>query len=269
MSFLGATSSPVLDFWWHLIWVSKPEDILPYSLLCRGKCNVHSPRSTSSATCADLLVAGSTVGHFPTYISRGGTCLRFEQAITRTEKECATIVPATLLLAETYHSYLTSDWLRGAKITRFVISWGSHMVWLVWSGTWHTFSAALHPLANRRLGNTFLKKVFGGHVSFFGATGTPVLDFWWCLPWVSKPEWVLPYSLFVEANVMYIAWDPPLVLHEPTSWRPVHSQSLPHMHVQKMNVLPLCQRRGNTDFVALRGAEEGAWPIKFAKFQMC
>ena len=24
----------------------------------------------------------------------------------------------------------------------------------------------------------FFLKVFGGHMSFFGATGTPVLDFW-------------------------------------------------------------------------------------------
>ena len=24
----------------------------------------------------------------------------------------------------------------------------------------------------------FFYKVFGGHMSFFGATGTPVLDFW-------------------------------------------------------------------------------------------
>ena len=30
--------------------------------------------------------------------------------------------------------------------------------------------------------------------SHFGATGTHVLDFWWRLLWVSKPEWVLPYS---------------------------------------------------------------------------
>ena len=38
----------------------------------------------------------------------------------------------------------------------------------------------------------FFFKVFGGHVhmSFLGATGTPVLDFWWRLLWVSKPEWV-------------------------------------------------------------------------------
>ena len=30
--FCGATSTPVLDFWWHL-WVSKPERVLPYSPL--------------------------------------------------------------------------------------------------------------------------------------------------------------------------------------------------------------------------------------------
>ena len=29
---------------------------------------------------------------------------------------------------------------------------------------------------------------------------------------------------------MYIPQDSPLVLHLPTSWRPVRSRSLPHMH---------------------------------------
>ena len=53
--------------------------------------------STSGATCANLLVAGSTAGHFPTYISRGGTWLGFEQAITQREEECTTIVPVTRL----------------------------------------------------------------------------------------------------------------------------------------------------------------------------
>ena len=24
---------------------------------------------------------------------------------------------------------------------------------------------------------------------FCGAANTPILDFWWCLPWVSKPGW--------------------------------------------------------------------------------
>ena len=61
-------------------------------------------------------------------------------------------------------------------------------------------------------------KVFVGHIhmSFLGATGTPVSDFWWHLLWVSKPEWA---ALFTEANVMYVPWDPPLVLHLLTSWQ--------------------------------------------------
>ena len=49
MSYFGATGTPVLDFWWRLLWVSKPEWVLPYSH-CGGKCNVHSLRFTSGAT---------------------------------------------------------------------------------------------------------------------------------------------------------------------------------------------------------------------------
>ena len=64
---------------------------------CGNECNVHSLRSTSGATCADLLAAGIAAGHFLTCICRGGTWLRFEQAITCTKYECATIVPATRL----------------------------------------------------------------------------------------------------------------------------------------------------------------------------
>ena len=36
-----------------------------------------------------------------------------------------------------------------------------------------------------------------------------------------------------EANVMYITRDPPLVLHLPTSWRPAHSRSCPHILLQR------------------------------------
>ena len=43
-------------------------------------------------------------------------------------------------------------------------------------------------------------------------------------------------SFFVEVNVMYIPQDPPLVLHLLTSWQPAHSQSLPHMHVQRWDL---------------------------------
>ena len=50
---------PCFRFLWHLLWVSKPEWILPYSLfLCGGECNVHSPRSTSY-THANLSTAGA------------------------------------------------------------------------------------------------------------------------------------------------------------------------------------------------------------------
>ena len=58
--------------------------------------------------------------------------------------------------------------------------------------------------------NSFVLKVFFvGHIhmSYFEANGTSVLDFWWCLLWVSKQEWVLPYSHFGDPQ------DPPLVLH--------------------------------------------------------
>ena len=56
MFFFGSAGTPVFDFWWRLLWVSKPEWVLHYSH-CGGKCNVHFLRSTSGATHADLLVA--------------------------------------------------------------------------------------------------------------------------------------------------------------------------------------------------------------------
>ena len=37
---------------------------------------------------------------------------------------------------------------------------------------------------------------------FCGATDTPVSDFWWHVFWVSKPEWVLPYSSLAEAYML-------------------------------------------------------------------
>ena len=35
---------------------------------------------------------------------------------------------------------------------------------------------------------------------FCGATDTPILDFWWRLVWVSKPEWVLPFLSLAAAR---------------------------------------------------------------------
>ena len=66
-----------------------------------------------------------------------------------------------------------------------------------------------------------LFKTFLEDVSpFCGATDTPVLDFWWHLLWISKPEWVLPYSSLVEVYMLHVPWDSPLVWQLPTSWHP-------------------------------------------------
>ena len=36
---------------------------------------------------------------------------------------------------------------------------------------------------------------------FRGATDIPVLDFWWCLPWVSKPGWI-PFVCFLACMIL-------------------------------------------------------------------
>ena len=65
---------------------------MPYLLFCGGECYVHSLKSTSGATPANNLMASIAAGHFPTCISRGGTWIGFNWAITCTEDERATIV---------------------------------------------------------------------------------------------------------------------------------------------------------------------------------
>ena len=59
---------------------------------------------------------------------------------------------------------------------------------------------------------------------FCGATDTPVLNFGWCLLWVSKPEWATLFEL-VEVYMLHVPWDSPLVWHLPTSWWPVWQPS--------------------------------------------
>ena len=49
----------------------------------------------------------------------------------------------------------------------------------------------------------FFKKILEDMSPFCGATDTPVSDFWWRLLWVSKPEWVLPYSSLAEAYMLH------------------------------------------------------------------
>ena len=46
-----ATDTPVLDFWWHLLWVSKPE----WAALFTFGIGIRSLRFTSGVTAANLL----------------------------------------------------------------------------------------------------------------------------------------------------------------------------------------------------------------------
>ena len=65
MSFCRATDIPILDFWWHLLCVSKPEWAALFTL-GRGLCDVHSLRLTSGVTPVDLLMASMVGGcYFP------------------------------------------------------------------------------------------------------------------------------------------------------------------------------------------------------------
>ena len=53
---------------------------------------------------------------------------------------------------------------------------------------------------------------------FCGGTDTPVLDFWWCLLWVSKPKWA---ALFMHGKCVQVTcpWDSPQVQHLPTLYK--------------------------------------------------
>ena len=62
-------------------------------------------------------------------------------------------------------------------------------------------------------------KIFGRHKSFCGATDTPVLDFWWHMPWVSKPGWIPLLACFIA----YIQWISQIHLWCDTCW-PLGSQ---------------------------------------------
>ena len=52
---------------------------------------------------------------------------------------------------------------------------------------------------------------------FYGSTDTPVLDFWWRLPWVSKPWWSL--ACLLHCLCAMDSWDSALVWHLLTSWQ--------------------------------------------------
>ena len=82
-------------------------------------------------------------------------------------------------------------------------------------------------------------------MSFFGGHWYPCFGFLVTSPLGFKARvGSALFAIFAEANVMYIPQDSPLVLHLPTSWRPAHSRSLPHMHVQRWDLAQIrtCNR---------------------------
>ena len=70
-SFCGATDTPVSDFWWYFLWISKPEWAALFTL-SGGAHDVCSLRVTSGATPADLLVPSMAAQPFSsTYLVTG------------------------------------------------------------------------------------------------------------------------------------------------------------------------------------------------------
>ena len=62
-TWFGDTDTPVLDFWWSLLWVSKPEWAALFTL-GEGRHVTHFLRFTSGLTPAELLVANMAAKPF-------------------------------------------------------------------------------------------------------------------------------------------------------------------------------------------------------------
>ena len=106
MSFCGTTDTLVLDFWWHLLWVSKPEWAALFAL-GRGVHDVSSLRFISGVTPADLLTAGMAAKVFSSiYLQRGiGGAQNWDLSATTSQHETRQKLyqlPATLCKNETF-----------------------------------------------------------------------------------------------------------------------------------------------------------------------
>ena len=72
MSIFGATETPVLDFWWHLLQVSKREKAALFTL-GGGVHDIYSLRFTSGVTPLPVYMASIAASYFPhVCFSRGG-----------------------------------------------------------------------------------------------------------------------------------------------------------------------------------------------------
>ena len=55
-----------------------------------------------------------------------------------------------------------------------------------------------------RFQTSFLKNFLKDVSPFRGAINTSVLDFWWRLPWVSKPGWISHLHAFLPCEYLYL-----------------------------------------------------------------
>ena len=99
-SFYAATDTPVLDFWWHLLQVSKPVWAALF-MLGRGICVTCSPRFISGVTPTDLLAASLAYKLFSStylWVSIVGLKTRICHATTAWQCETKEMFPTELWL---------------------------------------------------------------------------------------------------------------------------------------------------------------------------
>ena len=119
-----------------------------------------------------------------------------------------------------------------------------------------------------------IKKILEDIGPFCRATDTSVLDFWWCLPWVSKPRWIL--------CMLSCLCDPQIHLWCNTCWlyRSQHGSRTVLIHVladmstsigggsglEPMTICATCGKHGTVNHSATPAQLwPGIWPFQYPK----
>ena len=89
------------------------------------------------------------------------------------------------------------------------------------------------PFFKSELWQFFWKKILVDKWPFYGATDTPILNFWWSLLWVSTPEWA---ALFAHGRTINSPPRPILIRMANALWHyfppPLHNLQLPGGYIQ-------------------------------------
>ena len=211
---------------------------------CGGECNVHSPRSTSSATLADLLAAGAqpvTSPHACAEVGLGSD----SNGQSPGQKTNA------LPLCQWPGSKHFILWLNFNNPHHFQSNWSCD----------NRFKCFVFFLKFLFLSDTFTYPILGPLVPLFGFLVTSPLGFKARVG--SKPEWVLPYlHCGGECNVHFLRSTSSAT---PADLLAAGAQPVTSPHAcaevglgsdlngqspgQKMNALPLCQWPGSKHFI--------------------